>query len=65
VNGEKIIKCPPGFGRDYDKDCTSQDWAENYQKLIWVIEVIRDELNLQGYPFSIADVEMALFMMGK
>lgn len=58
------IKCPPGRGRPGDA-CTYAQSAANYQKLIWVLEVIRDYLNEQGYPFSSADVEMALFMMGK
>jgi len=55
---------PPGRSRPGDL-CSDRQWAEDYQKLIWILEVIRDWLNEQGYPFSIADVEMALFMMGK
>ncbi len=64
-NGDKIIRCPPGMNRPGDNDCSAKDWAESYQKLLWVLGIIRNELNEQGYPFSIADVEMALFMMGK
>jgi hypothetical protein len=62
--GEKIIRCPAGRTRPGDA-CSPKKWAENYEKLIWVLEIIRNKLNEKGYPFSIADVEMALFMMGK
>jgi len=62
--GKRIIKCPTGRSRPGDS-CSPEQWANEYQKLIWVLEVIRNSLNKQGYPFSIADVEMALFMMGK
>ena len=62
--GTRIITCPPGRTRPGDF-CTYKQWAENYQKLIWVLEVVRDTLDEQGYSYSIADVEMALFMMGK
>lgn len=63
-DGHKIIKSPPGLNRAGDLDCSPIDWAENYQKLLWVMEVIRNELNDAGYPFNISDVEMALTMMG-
>lgn len=59
-----VLKCPPGRARAGDI-CSDSRWAENYQRLIWTLEVIRDYLHLEGYPFSVADVEMALFMMGK
>lgn len=63
-NGERIIKSPPGMNRIGDADVTPTGWAENYQKLLWALEIIRNELNDEGFPFSVADVEMALFMMG-
>jgi hypothetical protein len=63
-NGKRIIKCPAGRSRKGDT-CTNKQWATDYEKLIWVLETIRNKLNEKGYPFSIADVEMALFMMGK
>lgn len=63
-NGVRLLKCPPGRTRGGDA-CTPRVWAENYGKLLWILEIIRDYLNGKGYPFSIADVEMALFMMGK
>lgn len=63
-NGETIIKCPPGMNRANDADCLPSDWAENYQRLLWVLELIRNELNEEGYPFNMGDVEMALFTIG-
>ena len=57
-----IIKCPAGRARPGDP-CSDSGWAKNYQKLIWTLEIIRDYLNAEGYPFSIADIEIALFMM--
>ena len=59
-----ILKCPAGRSRPGDP-CSDSGWAKNYQNLIWTLEVIRDYLNSEGYQFGIADVEMALFMMGK
>jgi len=64
LEGSRIIKCPPGRARQGDT-CADQEWAENYEKLIWILEVVRNTLNEQGYPFSISDVEMALFIMGR
>jgi hypothetical protein len=43
----------------------NNNWAEQYQRLIWTLEVIRDHLNTKGHTFRIADIEVALFMMGK
>lgn len=59
-----ILKCPAGRARPGDP-CSDSGWAKNYQNLIWTLEVIRDYLNSEGHQFGIADVEMALFMMGK
>jgi hypothetical protein len=67
--GERIIKIPgraPQPGKIFPSDiCRTEEWGENYQKLIWVLEVIKNLLNEDGYPFNIAAVEMALFVMGK
>ena len=63
-NKDPIIKCPPGRSRPGDA-CSPTQWAKNYQKLTWTLEIIRDYLEEKGYPFRIADIEMALFMMGK
>jgi hypothetical protein len=59
-----ILKCPVGPKKPEDI-CSDERWGENYQNLIWTLEVIRDYLHSEGYPFSIADIEMALFMIGK
>jgi hypothetical protein len=59
-----VLSCPPGPKRVGDI-CSDERWTENYQHLIWTLEVIRDYLHSEGYPFSIADIEMALFMMGQ
>jgi hypothetical protein len=59
-----VLKCPAGPKKPEDI-CSDERWGENYQHLIWTLEVIRDYLHNEGYPFSIADIEMALFMMGK
>lgn len=64
-NEKKIILTPPGYGREYDYVSNPLVWADYYQKLIWTIEVIRDYLNEKGCTFRSADIEMALFMMGK
>jgi len=39
----RIIRCPPGRTRPGDF-CTYKQWAENYPKLIWVLEFVRDTL---------------------
>jgi hypothetical protein len=64
VGGKRLVKCPAGRTRPGDL-CSEKEWASDYEKLIWILEVIRNWLNEQGYPFNIADVEMALFMLGK
>lgn len=58
------LKCPAG-PKEAGDICSNERWGENYQHLIWTLEVIRDYLKSEGFPFSIADIEMALFMMGK
>jgi len=59
-----VLDCPSRRPQAGDI-CSDSRWGENYQRLIWTLEVIRDYLHSEGYPFSIADIEMALFMMGK
>jgi hypothetical protein len=61
----KIIPSPPGYGRDGDQGINDDAWAENYQRLIWTLELVRDYLNEKGHTYRLADVEMALFMIGK
>jgi hypothetical protein len=63
--GKRIIAYPPGRGRDGDHGLNEEAWAENYQKLIWTLEIVRDYLNEKGQTYRLADVEMALFMIGK
>ncbi len=61
----KIIPCPPGYGRDGDQGLNDDAWAENYQRLIWTLELIRDYLNEKEHTYRLTDVEMGLFMIGK
>ena len=42
-----------------------KEWAKHYEHLIWTAEVIKNYMNAQGCTYRLADVEMALFMMGK
>jgi len=67
-NGEKIILCPPGrtIIRDYVSPTNADhEWAENYQRLIWTLEIVRDYLRGKSRHLRIADIEMALFMKGR
>lgn len=59
-----VLKCPVGPKKPEDI-CSDERWGENYLHLIWTLEVIQEYLNKEGHPLSIADIEMALFMMGK
>jgi hypothetical protein len=59
-----VLKCPVG-PKNPEDICSDQRWGENYQRLIWTLQVIKNYLNSEGCPFSIADIEMALYMMGK
>jgi len=63
-DGGRLIKCPAGRSRPGDA-CSDRGWAENYERLIWVLEIISGYMGERRYPFSVSDVEMALFMMGK
>ncbi|GAG93918.1 unnamed protein product, partial [marine sediment metagenome] len=63
-DNKKIILCPPGYNRPGDA-ASNNVWAEQYQRLIWTLEIIRDHLNEKGHTFRLADIEMALFMIGK
>jgi hypothetical protein len=66
VNGRKLIKCPPdqGFKRDYDV-ATKNEWATNYERLIWTIEIIKDYFFSKGIKLKASDIEIALFMIGE
>jgi hypothetical protein len=63
--GKKIIPRPPSRTNPGASGLTSESWAENYQKLIWTLEVVRDYFNERGHTYRLADIEMALFMIGK
>ena len=62
---KKIILCPPGRNRKGDTVTKADVWAEQYQGLVWALEIVRDYLNEKVYTFRLDDIEMALFMMGK
>lgn len=65
-NGERLILAPSSRRKDLPlgDNCPKPKWADHYERLIWICEVIKDQLNSEGYPFNIADVEMALFVIG-
>lgn len=59
-DGRRIIHSP-----SFEKGSTYR-WAGDYQKLIWLLEIIQSHLlNNGGNKRSIAQLEMALFMMGR
>jgi hypothetical protein len=62
----KLILCPPdrGYKRDFDQT-TRRGWAANYERLIWTIEIIQECFKKKSHPLRAADIEMALFVMGK
>ena len=65
-NGTRILLIPPPRDPEKERDAASNEvWAENYQYLIWIAEVMREYMNGQGCTYRLADIEMALFMMGK
>jgi hypothetical protein len=39
--------------------------TQQYECLIWVAEVIMDDMNRNGCTYRLANVEMTIFMMGK
>jgi hypothetical protein len=62
----KLIKCPPD--RSYKRDCdcaTKSDWASDYERLIWTIEIMREYFKARKQPLRAADIEMALFIIGE
>jgi len=65
---KKIILCPLGrnmVGDNVPPNIADYIWSENYQKLIWTLEIIRGYLKEKEYSLRIADIEMALFMKGQ
>ena len=65
--GEKIIHVRPSRtgSRAGDFSVSNTTWAQDYQKLIWILEVMQEYLVSRGIHYRIADIEMALFIMGK
>jgi hypothetical protein len=66
IDGKKFIKCPPdqGFKRDFDY-ASKNEWALNYERLIWVVGIIKEYFLSKGIKLKASDVEIALFMMGE
>ena len=65
-DGIKVILCPPGRGRSGDyvpHYKAAHIWAENYERLLWTMGIIRDYFKEKSHKLRIADIEMALFMM--
>ncbi len=67
-DGTKVVRCPPG--RTIEGDLVpyekwDEEWSIDYQKLVWILEVIRSYLIGKGHDLKIGDIEMALFMMGR
>lgn len=65
-NSNKIILCPPdrSYKRDYDYT-TKNGWAINYERFIWTLEIMVEYFKSKGFSVRMADVEMALFVMGE
>jgi hypothetical protein len=64
-DGERLVKIPPSQSRPGDGGISHTEWGKNYEHLIWITGLIRDFMNENGCTYRMADVEMALFMMGK
>jgi len=65
-NGKRLHLIPISrTGREYDPNVSVQEWAKEYEKVLWTIEVIKDYMNKQGCTYRQADAEMALYMMGR
>lgn len=65
VGDEKLIKCPQGRGGEHGDIATDEEWALNYQRLIWTLQIMREYLVGGAADIRISDLEMALFMKGK
>jgi hypothetical protein len=69
-NGKRLHLIPASRtigkrGREYDLNVSHEEWAKEYERILWTIEQIKDYMNELGCTYRQADVEMALFMMGK
>jgi len=64
-NGKKLFLIPPSQVRPGDVNISDAEWAQEYQRLIWAAEIMRDHMDSNGCTYRMADVEMALYMMGQ
>ena len=66
-DSKRLIHIPPGRANDrvYDMGVSDTQWAEDYQKLTWILIEIRNIFNERGRTYRVTDVEIALFMIGK
>ena len=64
--GIKLVKCPPdrSYKRDFD-NASYRDWAMNYERLIWIIEILREYFKTKNFTLRAADIEIALYVIGK
>ncbi|MBL7079602.1 transposase [Candidatus Bathyarchaeota archaeon] len=65
--GKRLIHIPPSrtSGRTGDIGMSNRVWAQDYQKLTWILEAFREYLGPRNIHFRLADVEMAVFMLGQ
>lgn len=62
----KLIKCPADKGGKRDRDsATNKGWATHYERLLWTIGVMRNYFRTINRPLRAADIEMALYIIGK
>ena len=64
-DGVKLVRCPPSRGhkRHFDSG-TYKVWARNYERLIWIIEMMQDYYETKSLKLRAADIEMALCDIG-
>jgi len=61
----KLVRCPPSQEqkKNFDAD-TYKIWARNYERLIWIIEIMKDYFKAKNLNLRAADIEMALCFTG-
>ena len=59
-DGVKLVRCPPSRGYKTNKSNTYKIWARNYERLIWIIEIMKDYFKAKNLNLRAADIEMAL-----
>ena len=64
-NGKPLFLVSPSQVRPGDTNIRYTEWAQQYECLIWVAEVIMGHMNRNGCTYRLADVEMTLFMIEK